>query len=391
MGLESFKIAFVVDRVYPFYYGGYEKMLYEYAVRLSSAHQVDIYTTSSNDLSIKNVSIKGISNTKNYINNKGQHSLPGAIKYTLASVINSSKIVGYDVTNMNSIPYLNIPIIYKLIKNKNKRIYTIFHEAWYDYPDGSFTNNLNKILIRKLIWSIKNNTDRIISVSQPTTHSLIKNYGFSEKNVYTIPIGVDIESIGKAPASENYYDLIYLGRLSSIKRVEELINVTYYLKNRGLTVKVGIIGSGELEGALKLLSQRLKVSDQVNFLGRLSDSDKYSVMKSAKIFVMPSEREGFSISTLEAMACGLIPIVAIPNHPELFGISHYIQDGVNGYYYQPGNLNQLGSIISELLQFTDTLNQIGSIAQKTAYMYNWPDIINMYLKMLKRDLDNCVS
>jgi len=67
-----------------------------------------------------------------------------------------------------------------------------------------------------------------------------------------------------------------------------------------LNLKIGIIGDGPEKH--KLMKNANK---NIRFLGFMKeDKEVYSYMKSSKILVLPSSREGFGIAVLEAMAAG---------------------------------------------------------------------------------------
>ena len=97
----------------------------------------------------------------------------------------------------------------------------------------------------------------------------------------------------------------------------------------------------------------------------MNDDQKIDLLNHSKIFVLPSEREGFSLSTLEAMAVGCVPIVSKPIHNDVFGVSHFVKNGVNGLYYDLGNVNQLAMSIIYLL---DNINELSRLSSKASEM-----------------------
>ena len=72
--------------------------------------------------------------------------------------------------------------------------------------------------------------------------------------------------------------------------------------------------------------------DQVRFVGWVSDTGMLDALHSASCYVSASLSDGTSTSLLEAMACGLFPIVSdIPANRE------WIVDGENGMLFRPGD------------------------------------------------------
>ena len=76
-----------------------------------------------------------------------------------------------------------------------------------------------------------------------------------------------------------------------------------------------IVGNGPEKDNLEKLVVKLGLNSNVQFIDFIeNDSGLYSLIKSSKVFVLPSTREGFGIVAIEAAACG-IPVVTI-DHPE---------------------------------------------------------------------------
>jgi glycosyltransferase involved in cell wall biosynthesis len=133
--------------------------------------------------------------------------------------------------------------------------------------------------------------------------------------IATIGIGVDIEYIASIKPSPHHSDVIYVGRLLSHKNVDVLIEAIGLLVNKQPQIKCIIIGRGPEEAALHTLNQQLGLQNNIQFMNNIEDiDDVYALMKSSKVFVLPSTREGFGIVVLEANACGL-PVITT-NHPD---------------------------------------------------------------------------
>ena len=110
-------------------------------------------------------------------------------------------------------------------------------------------------------------------------------------------------------------------------------------------------------------------------------------MSRSKLFVLPSEREGFSIATLEAQACGVPAIVARPTCNEVFGTSDFVKEGYNGEYYAVGNVVELSEVIHELLTNTGKIELYSNNAKSTAEHYDWDFIARDFEKSLRQRLN----
>jgi glycosyltransferase involved in cell wall biosynthesis len=88
-----------------------------------------------------------------------------------------------------------------------------------------------------------------------------------------------------------------------------LLEAVALLRARGRAVTCRVIGDGPLRAGLAAQAERLGIGDAVEFRSDVHDRhDLYSLVKSGRVFAFPSEREGFGIAVLEALACGL-PVV----------------------------------------------------------------------------------
>jgi glycosyltransferase involved in cell wall biosynthesis len=94
------------------------------------------------------------------------------------------------------------------------------------------------------------------------------------------------------------------GRFAFEKGQSVLIEALARLPKR---VHLALAGSGEMEKELKQTCLRFNVENRVHFLGQVNDMARF--YQSLDIFCLPSYKEGFPLSPLEAQACG-IPVVA---------------------------------------------------------------------------------
>ena len=88
-----------------------------------------------------------------------------------------------------------------------------------------------------------------------------------------------------------------------------LLDAVAMLHDQGVPVTCRVIGDGPERPALRAQARALGLDDAVEFRHDVAEQHQvYALMKAASVFVFPSAREGFGISVLEALACGL-PVV----------------------------------------------------------------------------------
>src|SRR5262249_45417125 len=135
------------------------------------------------------------------------------------------------------------------------------------------------------------------------------------------------------------------------KRINVLLDAVPKLEIKS---HIALVGTGPMEAELREQVERLHIADRVSFLGFVRDDDLLELRRSSAIFAIPSEADLQSISTLEAMACGL-PVVAADAYalPEL---AHHEE---NGFVFQPGDSAELAHYLNVLLHDQELRTRMG--------------------------------
>lgn len=146
------------------------------------------------------------------------------------------------------------------------------------------------------------------------------------------------------PRSENR--MIFVGRLEREKEVHVLLKALSLLPE-DLDVKFDLVGDGIEMAHLKDTAHRLGVSDRVVFHGAIDDETLKGLYSRASLFTIASIAELQSIATMEAMASGL-PVVAA----NAVALPHLVEEGVNGYLFEPGDAQQAADRIERVLRLS---------------------------------------
>ncbi|HWY87354.1 MAG TPA: glycosyltransferase [Gemmataceae bacterium] len=120
-----------------------------------------------------------------------------------------------------------------------------------------------------------------------------------------------------------------------------------------------IVGEGSERAALVDLSQSLGLAERVRFLGAHPHDKVFEFLSEADIFVLPSYREAFGISYLEAMAAGLVTIGVRGQGPEAF-----IEDGKSGFLVEPKSPRSLADCILGIVAQQEAARRIGAAGMK---------------------------
>lgn len=116
----------------------------------------------------------------------------------------------------------------------------------------------------------------------------------------------------------DFYDVIFVGRLSRQKNPQKFIHIVHQLKISGQKIRAAIVGEGELFEECNRLIWEYDLNNEVRMLGFLDNP--YVVMKNSKVLCMTSEEEGFGLAVAEAMVLGIPVLVSgIGGMKELLG------------------------------------------------------------------------
>jgi glycosyltransferase involved in cell wall biosynthesis len=210
-------------------------------------------------------------------------------------------------------------------------------------------------------------TDKIICPS-PHLAKLIKSYCLvDERKVCCIPNGIDLEAFDKIdddPASIlSKYDLkkdnyvLFIGRLSSLKGVQYLIDAFKVIKKDYINLKLVIVGTGDFEGYLKNLSQGIA---GIVFTGQIDSLNvRTTLYRNCASVVVPSIYEGLPTVVLEAMACGKAVVAS-----GVGGIPLLIRHGQNGFLTKPKDSEDLEKFIRLLLENANLRENMGAFGRK---------------------------
>ncbi len=114
-----------------------------------------------------------------------------------------------------------------------------------------------------------------------------------------------------------------MGRLVKRKGQSLLIEACAALLERGVPVRLTLVGDGPRRAELEALAGRLGVADRVRFAGSVGHDDILPMFRSADVFCLPSFSEGVPVVLMEAMAHS-VPVVTT----RIMGIPELVEDGV---------------------------------------------------------------
>ena len=129
-------------------------------------------------------------------------------------------------------------------------------------------------------------------------------------------------------------------------------------------IELKVIGWGELSGEYKNYAKSKKLNN-IEFIGPVFNENKLLYLSAADAFVLPSSKEGASVSVMEAMARNL-PIVTT----DIGGMPLMVRDGKEGIVIRQKNSEDIAKAVREILKWKK------KNVKKSAKRYKWKKIID---------------
>ncbi len=324
--------------------GGAEVYNHELLKRLAMrGHKVTIFTSSFPGAAEKEM-IDGIE----HIRYGGRFSI-----YLKAYFCYKKNIEGrYDVIieGINGMPFFTgffakervVPLIYQLTR-----------ENWYSglpFPAAFAGYHLEDLML----GGYRKNPAITISES---TKSDLEKLGFS--NIALVYAAGDVTPPKKI-RKEKKKTIVYIGRLAKSKRVDHVMLAFKKIPD----ARLWIIGDGPKSDELRKYAKRLGI--EAEFFGKVSQEKKAELLSRAHLMLFPAVHEGWGITVVEANACRT-PVIGYDVH----GLRDSIENGMNGYLVENGNVDAMAKKAEELLGDEKLLEKLSADSEEYSKKFSW--------------------
>ncbi len=376
------RIAFVYDALYPYVLGGGERRFHELAKRLAARHEVHFVSWQFWDgparLERDGMTFHGVGRAPSLYGGDGKRTVREAVSFAVRAlpVLLRER---WDVIDCSATPYL--PLYSAALASRLRRtpIVATWHEFWGEHWEAYLPHRRGVARTARVLEALG---ARMGDVVVPVSEFTARRIGDRARVQHVVPNGVDLEEIGLAPVEPEPSDLLFVGRLIDDKRVDLLLAAAQQLLPKWPDLRCTIVGEGPQRADLEALAERLGVSANVRFTRWVDPSSRvFGQMKSARLLVLPSVREGFGISVIEAQACGAVPVVV---RSPLSGASDLLRDGVDGRLCEP-DAASIARTVDELLSDPARCDAMAEAARSAAEAWSWDrlaaEMETLYLRL----------
>lgn len=214
--------------------------------------------------------------------------------------------------------------------------------------------------------------DCVVVLGKNDLNNYLTNYKHAKNITYIYnPITVNT----KESSTLERKRAIAVGRLSTQKGFDMLIEAWSLIEKEVQDWELDIYGQGVLKDELQAKIKEMKLKN-INLRG-FSDDIHREYMNSS-LFFLSSRFEGFGLVLVEALATGL-PIVSF-NCKE--GPEEIIDDGVNGYLIENGNIRQFANSAIKIMKNNELLRNFASKTKKDLERFNIESIATQWEELL---------
>ncbi|OIQ00266.1 MAG: hypothetical protein AUK35_03850 [Zetaproteobacteria bacterium CG2_30_46_52] len=252
-----------------------------------------------------------------------------------------------------------------LSKNVISRLYT-FSRSWLSDCVSAVTSPSNYTCEKILGAGFFGRTP--IKVTIPNSH------GYSSTELKARR-GIAIKK------DETKLKLMFIGRLETIKGIENLCESFASLTNKYPNVVLDIVGTGSL---YQTLQEKYAKITRMKFHGKLVGEAKEKAFEVANMVLVPSKwPEVFGIVIIEAFAHG-IPVIATNEG----GMKELIQPGKTGYYFKGTSTQSISETLIEVLENTDNIIDMKNNCFDEAEYYSNEAVLKQYLNVYERVIND---
>lgn len=198
--------------------------------------------------------------------------------------------------------------------------------------------------------------------------------GVNPHNIHVIHYGTNFVplDVARLDSPNDIVKYVYVGQVTYRKGLHYLLDVFSKIKRND--IRLSVVGGWKPNSDL---IEKYKDCKNIHFYGNVTHDKVKTILCESDVFVFPSLTEGFSLSCLEAMSCGL-PIICSNNA----GANDVVIDGVNGFTYNYEDKERLDYLINYMADNHDVHISMREQALKTAMNNTWDNYATELRKAL---------
>jgi len=218
--------------------------------------------------------------------------------------------------------------------------------------------------------------DAVITVSEYTRNLIRKNYEIYPGKIQVVHNAIAPLSINKAAKETNELNVLFMGRLTRQKGIDNFISMAEVVFENYPDVQFVIAGEGELRTEIEGRIESSEAADNISLLGYLNSEEKNDLLAITDIFCMPSESEPFGLVALEAASAGIPCVISKQS-----GIAEIMTSALQADF---NDVSGFALSITTLLESESLRTTVAEEQAKNIKALNWNNSAANILEILKK-------
>ncbi len=231
-----------------------------------------------------------------------------------------------------------------------------------------------------------NHSDVVTSVSESLKQDTLEIFDI-EREIKVVHNFIDLEHYETEDECKNSFApngekiISHISNFRPVKRIQDVV-ATFHILQQTVNSVLLMIGDGPEKEKARQQAAELGISHKVKFLGKTTEVERLLCI--SDLFILPSEKESFGLSALEAMAAG-VPVIS----SNTGGIPEVNIDGVTGFTADVADVETMGKKAIELLSDPVLYDQLSKQAKQQAEKFSIHIIGPKYLEIYEEAISVC--
>jgi len=217
-------------------------------------------------------------------------------------------------------------------------------------------------------------SDAVTAVSDYLRDETYRAFGCGDCGITVIPNFVNLQQFHPAgegrPAQDGEKVLMHISNMRPVKRLLDIVRIFARVQAE-LPARLVLVGDGPDRDVAEREAEALGVAARVRCVGKIEDVA--GALRSADLYLLPSQTESFGLSALEAMATG-VPVVGT----RVGGLPEVVEDGVSGFLGEVGDVDGLARGALDLLRDADRWRAASAAARARATRFDTETVVPQY-------------
>jgi len=233
-----------------------------------------------------------------------------------------------------------------------------------------------------------NKSDIVTCVSNSLKDDTREFFGI-ERDIEVIPNFIDIDKYDKKHnlcernkiAHGDEQIIVHISNFRPLKRVIDVLKIFDKISQK-VNSKLIMVGDGPEKKKAKDFLRQNDLKNKVIFLGNTNEVDE--ILCSSDLFLLPSEKESFGLSALEAMALK-VPVIS----SNVGGLKELNINGNSGFTSDVGDIDSMSNNAIKILSNENLKKKFKSQAFENAKKYDIKKVIPLYEDIYKKAISKC--